>query len=196
MNTLAAPAARAARHAAWALMFISLHGSAQWGGALEGLGRWGEQLQRDNAEADRERARAAAQAERDRLRHEIQLEMQRLEHARQLRVEQQRQVEIALAKKQAEQARRELEMREEVNRATRDARDAENQRAEIAQAKMRVEREHPGWEELVLTPKFTSWKQAQPASVQRLADSPRSDDAILMLDLYKKDTAKQSKKKR
>ena len=46
---------------------------------------------------------------------------------------------------------------------------------------------HPGWSALVTTQPFRDWHKKQPSSVQRLASSPRAEDAILMLDLYKRD---------
>ena len=48
----------------------------------------------------------------------------------------------------------------------------------------KVSRAHPGWEKTISTKRFTAWMGKQPKSVQRLADSNKSEDAILMLDLY------------
>lgn len=140
---------------------------------------------------------------RDQLQYQHQLELQRIEQERQMRLlqqqrqvenerqarlEQQRQIENERAKKQAEEnARAERERQERL---------AEKERLEREIAIMKVERAHPGWEKTIATPKFNSWREAQPTSVQRLADSPNADDAILMLDLYKKDTAKRSKRKK
>lgn len=62
--------------------------------------------------------------------------------------------------------------------------EAQNRRSNEAELE-KLERAHPGWRALVGTKKFSAWTARQPPSVQRLADSPRSDDAILMLDLYK-----------
>jgi len=44
---------------------------------------------------------------------------------------------------------------------------------------------HRGWRQLVNTPEFVEWIKAQPADVQRLAASPKADDAIDLLDRYK-----------
>lgn len=177
------------KHLAWLLVFVSSSSSAQlWGGALEGLGRWGEQMQRDNAREDLERARAKHEMERDRLQYEHQLEMNRIARERQARLlEEQRQAEIARAQKQAEEnARARREHQERL---------AEKERLEREIEILKVERAHPGWEKTIATPQFESWKQAQPTNIQRLAASQHADDAILMLDLYKKDTgAAQSKK--
>lgn len=50
-----------------------------------------------------------------------------------------------------------------------------------------VEQAHPGWRALVRSPDFDAWYRTQPPDVQRLAKSDRSQDAILMLTLYKRD---------
>jgi S1-C subfamily serine protease len=50
-----------------------------------------------------------------------------------------------------------------------------------------VEQAHPGWRSLVRTQQFSNWLLVQPEPVKRLASSPKSDDAILMLALFKRD---------
>ena len=44
---------------------------------------------------------------------------------------------------------------------------------------------HRGWRSLVRTPEFVQWINAQPENVRQLAASPKADDAIDLLDLYK-----------
>tara|TARA_B100001250_G_scaffold407309_1_gene427852 strand:+ start:642 stop:1034 length:393 start_codon:yes stop_codon:yes gene_type:complete len=48
---------------------------------------------------------------------------------------------------------------------------------------------HPGWKSTVQSPDFSAWMGRQPASVQALASSNREADAILILDLFKRDQA-------
>ena len=48
---------------------------------------------------------------------------------------------------------------------------------------------HPGWKSTVQSQDFSVWMGRQPASVQALASSNREADAILMLDLFKRDQA-------
>jgi hypothetical protein len=51
----------------------------------------------------------------------------------------------------------------------------------------KVEAVHPGWTKTMGTADFKTWLAKQPASVRKLEQSDRSDDAILLLDLYKRD---------
>jgi hypothetical protein len=44
---------------------------------------------------------------------------------------------------------------------------------------------HPGWTETVRTPEFIDWMKQQPAEVRTLAESPKADDAIKLLNSYK-----------
>lgn len=55
------------------------------------------------------------------------------------------------------------------------------------EAEMDVFRAHPGWLDLIQTPGFLNWKHSQTVAVQALAGSAKTSDAILMLDLYKRD---------
>lgn len=50
---------------------------------------------------------------------------------------------------------------------------------------LQVEIAHKGWKEEILSPEFGSWLNGQPADVQALADSPKSSDAIALLDKFK-----------
>jgi hypothetical protein len=59
--------------------------------------------------------------------------------------------------------------------------------ADDAAAERQVEAAHPGWRAVVKTSEFHRWRQMQPASVQQLGASSRPQDAILMLDLFKRD---------
>lgn len=67
---------------------------------------------------------------------------------------------------------------------------AEQQRQEKASAERQIETAHPGWNKIVRSPEFGQWERQQPASVQALAASDRPADAILMIDLFKRDQAK------
>jgi len=51
----------------------------------------------------------------------------------------------------------------------------------------KIENAHPGWQQTVRTQDFSNWKSRQPPSVLRLGASESAQDAILMLDLYKRD---------
>lgn len=44
---------------------------------------------------------------------------------------------------------------------------------------------HPDWKTTVASPAFNEWRQAQPEYIQNLARSPKSTDAIEMLNLYR-----------
>ena len=49
-----------------------------------------------------------------------------------------------------------------------------------------LEQRFPGWREAVKTDNYKSWLAQQPADVAKLVDSPRSEDAILLLRYYSK----------
>ena len=53
----------------------------------------------------------------------------------------------------------------------------------------RLERAHPGWQKLTVTPAYKEWYAKQPADVQALAESPWSEDAIDFFNQFKKATA-------
>jgi hypothetical protein len=69
----------------------------------------------------------------------------------------------------------------------------QQQRAEQAQRQRgadvssQMEAAHPGWVRTVQSRAFGAWKTKQPPRVQALGASNRPEDAILMLDLYKRD---------
>lgn len=108
------------------------------------------------------------EAERDRqlqiLERQHRLEMERIEREYQLRRE--------------EQVRQQALLRDRENAKQRDAKTAEIQKLEAA---------HPGWTTIVRTQEFRSWSEQQPESVKGLGHSGRATDAILMIDLYKRD---------
>jgi hypothetical protein len=57
----------------------------------------------------------------------------------------------------------------------------------------KVEAAHPGWGVIVRSTEFRTWMQHQPSSLRKMAESPTADQAILILDLYKRDTQRQDK---
>lgn len=71
------------------------------------------------------------------------------------------------------------------------AKQREEIRAEIRE-EMRVERKHPDYLDTINTPAFLEWFKAQPPVVQALSDSPRSKDAISLLDSYTEHKAAQA----
>ncbi len=50
----------------------------------------------------------------------------------------------------------------------------------------RVDFKHEGWEDTIKTKEFTDWFSKQPTDIQALAESPKSADAIKLLDAFKK----------
>jgi len=55
--------------------------------------------------------------------------------------------------------------------------------------KARVERAHPGWLQTINTPEFQAWRAAQPPEIQALGASDIAEDAIEMLNAYKRPAA-------
>jgi hypothetical protein len=141
-----------------ALAFFSFAVHAQWGGALQGLG---EGLQRW----------AEMEQQRQQMRQQHEFEMQRIEREHELRMQQ---------LDREDQRRRELQRAEHERQAR-----AEQQAG--ASERHKVEAAHPGWLQTVRSDDFRQWMGRQPGSVQNLAASPRADDAILLIDLYKRD---------
>ncbi|MBI4195959.1 MAG: hypothetical protein HY526_12870 [Betaproteobacteria bacterium] len=115
--------------------------------------------------------------QRRRLDHERQLESQRLEREHRFQIERLRheqRLEVLLRE-------REARLREQDwQRATDDE----------------VERAHPGWKSLMSTAQFNAWYLDQPASLQRLRDSGRAEDVMVVLDLYKRDAANAARRAR
>lgn len=62
----------------------------------------------------------------------------------------------------------------------------ERQRLEKQAEINKVERVHPGWQELIKTPKFRTWFDKQPIGMRALGDSGKAEDAITVIDTYKK----------
>lgn len=58
-----------------------------------------------------------------------------------------------------------------------------------------VDFKHPGWEESVQSPEFQTWYGKQAPEVQALAQSPKAQDAIAMLDAFAAAKAKAEKDK-
>jgi len=156
-------------------------------GFLEGFGKgmadaarqWGE-YEHEKALIERryqlEEARVRAQYERELARQVAEAERHNREVDRQ-RAEQQK----------AEKQRAEIAaLQEQLARI-----EAERAKFEEDRAVAKVEAAHPGWIATIRMPQFLAWKAVQPASVQTLATSERPEDAILMLDLFKRDQAMQ-----
>jgi hypothetical protein len=98
------------------------------------------------------------------------------------------QKELILQQHQLEMERMRYQFEMQRQAQERTAHQQATQRAaDDAAAERQVEAAHPGWRALVKTSVFHQWRQTQPASVQRLGASPRAEDAILMLDLFKRD---------
>lgn len=58
----------------------------------------------------------------------------------------------------------------------------------ISAAETKIDLAHPGWRTLVKTAEFREWRQRQPERINKLGASEKAEDAILMLDIYKRDT--------
>lgn len=101
-------------------------------------------------------------AQSDLMEQQHRQEMERMRLQQQLEMERQRQQQ-----QQAEQARQQ----------------------QAAQVERTMEAAHPGWRQTVRSPAFDAWIARQPSSVQGLAASERPADAILLLDLFKRDMA-------
>lgn len=149
--------------ALFVLLIQASSSHAQVGGAiLQGLG---ESLQRW-AVLEQQRLQAEELMQRQ---HE--LDMRRIEREHELRLDQAR----------MDNLRREADERA---RIWQEKKEREHELAKMNAA-------HPGWVQTVRSDSFRQWKNQQPASVQALGASDRADDAILMLDLYKRDSSRQ-----
>ena len=146
-----------------------------WGGALEGGARGMQQSIDTWQRVEREKELIKQQ-------NEFLMEQDRIqaERERQLILERRAQ---ELARQQEQRQAEERIQRERASLA------AERAKLEMTRAKLAVEQAHPGWESAIRTEQFSAWRKGQPASVQRLGESDDPKDAILMLDLYKRDTA-------
>jgi hypothetical protein len=158
-----------------------------WAGALEGLGRAGQDVGRQLMDEANERERLERlnkmQMEQDRRRFEY--EKQLLERRHQIEREQALEQQRA-----ATQAK--LDQQRVAEQAKIERLQLEAERVKLEKAK--VEQAHPHWEQTVRSPRFSQWRNTQPASVKALANSDKAEDAVLMLDLYKRDTAVTTKK--
>jgi hypothetical protein len=101
-----------------------------------------------------------AEAQKDLMRQQHQLEMERMRYEFEMR----RQGQERAAQQQAAQ-----------------------RVADTTAVDRQMEAAHLGWKAMVTASEFDRWPQMQPPSVQRLGASSRVEDAILMLDLFKRD---------
>lgn len=115
--------------------------------------------------AEMEQQRLQAQ---ELMRQQYEYDMQRIERQNQLQMQQ---------LDREEQLRREKAKQEYERQARSDERS-------------RLDSAHPGWWQTVRSEQFKQWMDRQPASVQNLSKSHKADDAILMLDLFKRDTTR------
>lgn len=108
-------------------------------------------------------------AQSDLMEQQHRQEMERMQLQQQLEMERQRQrqQQLQTQQQQAEQDRQK----------------------QTAQVERTMEAAHPGWRQTVRSPAFDQWIARQPSSVQGLAASERPADAILLLDLFKRDIA-------
>jgi Skp family chaperone for outer membrane proteins len=164
----------------------AVYAQSAWGGALQGLGeglqRWADQ------EEQRQLMREQHDREMQRLEREHALRMEALrreaEYRQQLDEEQhkrQRQAELEREAKQRQQAA--------IERQQEQSKRAQEEQHTAAQMAL-VEEKHPGWGKAVNTQNFKNWLSRQPESLKRLSGSDKAEDAITLLDLYKRDQRK------
>lgn len=155
-------------------------------GALGGLGQAMQDIGRQNQEHD---------DQLELMRQQHQLEMQRIEREHALRLAEQEQIRKR-NRERAESDRTRAEQAELLRR-TNEAWNADvaKKQAEDARAAdlEKLEKAHPNWTTTVKSKRFAKWEKNQPASIRDLGSSERVSDAILMLDLFKRDTRKRQK---
>ena len=156
----------------------------QAGGLLGGLAGGFDALSKDmDKRQDLENQKALILQQHD-------LEMKRLEREHQLRMQ---------ADERAAKAAERRYQEEQTARAAARVAVQEAEKARVAKAESDrlpkeeetdrlVEAAHPGWKAIVNSKAFDKWVSKQPRSVAALAESDRVQDAILMIDLFKKDT--------
>ena len=100
-----------------------------------------------------------------------------------------RQKQLMLQQHQLEMQRieREFQLRAQAEERARQ-RSIETRKQEEIQIERAMESAHPGWRTTANSKAFLDWKDRQPASVRGLYESDRLADAMLMLDLFKRDT--------
>lgn len=106
------------------------------------------------------------------------LEMQRIER------QQAYEMKLMQERRAAAQAEAEAEKAKQQRLA------AERQAAQEAELRIAIQEVaavHPDWQEIRDSQSFKDWAGQQPQSVQNLRNSSRSGDAILIIDLYKRD---------
>lgn len=116
---------------------------------------------------DLSRSQSDHDAQRQFITQQHELEMQRIDLEQQLR---------------RDESARQTEIRNEQQRR--------QEQSEIE----KVDRAHPEWRDIVRSEGYKKWIAQQPDSVKRIEESSwRAEDAILIFDLYKRDTAPPAK---
>jgi hypothetical protein len=154
-------------------------------GAAEGMGdslmRWAEHEERRRLMLEQHR-----------------LEMERLEREHALRMEAMRRHEEQRNREREAEAERQAQEQLHAYRQQQlevAARQEELRREEERRAleEAKVEQKHPGWKKMVASKSFRDWWARQPESLKRLGDSDNAEDAITVLDLYKRDRPRRGK---
>lgn len=110
---------------------------------------------------------------------------EQIAHERELELARQR-AAIEIAKEKELQRIRQQAHQDNLAREEQKRSHSSEKRAETEEAQL-IEHAHPGWRSIVRTATFRDWHRIQSPSIQQLASSPRSADAIRMLDKYKVD---------
>lgn len=153
--------------------FAGGHGWGAIGGAADAM----QEMSRDLAEQSfqEDLLRKQQQFELEQQRRAFEFERQRAEEERARQEEAYRQQQaIAAERKRLEDERRKLQ--------------SEREHA-------KVDAVHPGWRQIVRSPQFDEWFNKQPAAIQNLQNSSRAEDAIALIDAFKRDMKKTRKKK-
>lgn len=154
------------------------------GGALGGLAGAFKALSEDlEKKEDFENQKALIQRQHD-------LEMRRIELEHQLRMQMDERARQAAAQKYQEEQRSRIaaDLAEVQAAKTRQAQAVADRVAREQENERIVEAVHPGWKAIVNSKTFDKWASKQPRSIAALAESERVQDAILMIDLFKRDT--------
>lgn len=156
-------------------------------GALSGAFKGLSESMDSSAAYDQQKALMLQQhqLEMQRMEREYKLRAEAEERTRQQAIEQYRQRQIQEIQAEAE-ARAAQQSAQRLDTENREKAAKERETFE-REARRLVEVAHPGWVALVNTKSFSEWERRQPASVRALGQSDRVPDAILLLDLYKRD---------
>jgi hypothetical protein len=76
------------------------------------------------------------------------------------------------------------ELTQTVHQTLQQQRQQDRLQLEVARS---IEAVHPGWQTEINTDTFIGWQNAQARGIKALADSPDPEDAIALLNLYRKD---------